>query len=613
MNIDPKALDRWRELRWRARTDTMYLARLLGYNALTETTHGPVIAHLQKFQTPTPEQAVACDRYVNGRWEYTPVTRKPATKGFDTCDDIYDLEGKRRMLLLDSRGFAKSTINCVCHTIQWIINYPNIAILIIQANLQKVNLVIDEIKSHFQYNEEFRALFPEHCPQRRIPDWGKVDRFTTLARKDKKRKEPTLLGVSIDTGVAGMHFHVMKFSDIVEQDNSETREQILKVISRFGMFRNLLDEPDGWIDVEGTRYDYSDLYGRIIEGEKERDKKGEEKQWKIFVRGCYIKDVDDPKYTLDELEMPHKLDARGRPISNWPERFPVDYLESERTDPAIPDSGLIFACQRLNNPMDVQDTRRPFPLDKFRYISRADFDKVPIAYRVVAVDTAETVGKKSDYTAITTGAWSKNGKLYIENVIHGKFLPEEIIFHLFQLMRTARAPSEQPRAIYIEETAYVRGLMAAINRAQDTQLLWIPEHLREKYGRSRSLDGIRLPLVPIRRETQISKQERIMNTLQPWYVAGDLIFLEDIPCLDYIRQELNKFPQYHTDDIADTLADLFQHKEWFGRLTPRPSHQQAMQQTLENFLGISDPYGPFSSHGAQEYDIPTPYLRTGGL
>ena len=100
------------------------------------------------------------------------------------------------------------------------------------------------------------------------------------------------------------------------------------------MFRNLLDRPDYWIDVEGTRYNYADLYGKIIDGNLEKIKKGQTpRPWSIFARGCYKKDVSSldeglrtsPRYTPEELDCPDLLDDRGQPISNWPEKFPVEF------------------------------------------------------------------------------------------------------------------------------------------------------------------------------------------------------------------------------------------------------------------------------------------------
>lgn len=558
-------LSQIKSLRWRARTDLLFLAQILGYDQLNPATHGPVIDAFQKFPAPNKAEFWDNDKFENGKWIYKPLRK------------YEDLSGTRRLLLLDSRGFAKSTINLICHSTQWILNFPDIAMLLMQANLSKVQAVLKELKSAFQYNETFRALFPEHCPEGKVSDWGKMNEFTTEARRDMKRKEPTVIGLSLGAGTAGLHFHVMKFSDIVEHENSQTPEQIARVVNDFDMCRNLLDRPDYWIDVEGTRYNYADLYGKIMDAQKDLVKEGKKPEWKMFTRGCYKKDIailDEglrkaPRYTPDELECPDLLDARGLPISNWPEKFSVEFLEMERTNKISPDSELTFASQRRNNPMDVKDTAQTFDPRKMTLMSRADYQKVPIAYRVVTVDTASTQKIRSNYTAITTGCWSKEGKLYIEDVIHGKFLPEEIVFHLFNCTKRFSSPSQRPQMYFIEKTAYVDGLMPTINRAQDTGKLHIPESLRDKYGREWNVGDIRLPITLIPRETNISKQDRIRFSLQTPYATGDLVFLKDIPCLEYLQQEFFKFPQFHTDDIIDTVADQFQNKEYFGRLRPR--------------------------------------------
>lgn len=606
MAIKSTQLAQIKTLRWRARTDLLYLSQLLGYDQLTPTTHGPVIDAFQKFPSPNKEEFWDNDVFENGKWHYRPLRK------------FEELPGQRRLLLLDSRGFAKSTINLICHSTQWILNYPDIAMLLMQANLSKVQAVLKELKSAFQYNENFRALFPEHCPKGKVADWGKMNEFTTEARRDMKRKEPTVIGLSLGAGTAGLHFHVMKFSDIVEHENSQTPEQIARVVNDFDMCRNLLDRPDYWIDVEGTRYNYADLYGKIMDAQKDLIKAGKNPEWKMFTRGCYKKDIsilDEglrkvPKYTPDELECPDLLDDRGLPISNWPEKFTVEFLEMERTNKISPDSELTFASQRRNNPMDVKDSAQTFAPQKFTRISRENFFKVPKSVRVVTVDTASTQKIRSNYTAITTGVWSQSGKLYIDDVIHGKFLPEEIVFHLFNCSKRYTSPSERPQMYFIEKTAYVDGLMPTINRAQDTGKLYIPESLRHKYGKEWNVGDIRLPITLLPRETTISKQDRIRLSLQTPYASGDLVFLDDIPCLEYLQQEFFKFPQFHTDDIIDTIADQYQNKEWFGRLQPRYSGFTDYMRINREKLEENMIFGENLSHAIP---VPGTHDRWGGL
>ena len=217
---------------------------------------------------------------------------------------------------------------------------------------------------------------------------------------------------------------------------------------------------------------------------------------------------------------------------------------------------------------------KAFSIKKFTVISRANYEKVPIVYRqVTMVDTASTQKMRSNYTAITTGAWSASGKLYIEDVIHGKFLPEEIVFHLFNCSKRFSSPADRPQIYFIEKTAYTDGLMPTINRAQQTGKLWIPDNLVKKYGREWDVGNIHLNIELLPRETTVSKQDRIRFSLQTPYSVGDLVFLDDIPCLDYIKQEFTKFPQFHTDDICiDTIADPIPAKRVFWPVKAPPTH-----------------------------------------
>jgi hypothetical protein len=80
-----------------------------------------------------------------------------------------------------------------------------------------------------------------------------------------------------------------------------------------------------------TRYDFSDLYGRIIDAEKK--KPVEDRVWKIHVRGCYKKDTSSiggapETFTPEELDsLPYLYGADGKKVSWWPERWPTEELE----------------------------------------------------------------------------------------------------------------------------------------------------------------------------------------------------------------------------------------------------------------------------------------------
>ena len=528
---------------------------------VSEEVHRPVLDHLQQFPAPESDEiAEKHDQIISGRWEYQPLR------------DIMSLEGKRRMLLLDSRGFLKSSINCIAHSIQWILNYPDIAIMIMQANGDKANLVVSEMKQHFQGNERLRALFPELCPQKRVWEWGRQDSFTVEDKRFakprgglKQHKEPTVMATSIERGLSGIHVDVIKCSDIVDPGNING-EGLQTVKKNFFLARNLLVAPQYWIDVEGTRYHFDDLYGRIIDMEAE--KPDNLREWRFFIRGATKRDWGGKPErfdSMDFLQKPELLDSDGFAVSRWPARFANRYLHTMKLD-----DPLGYATQQQQDP-------RPggialFPVDhQFpKWIDPKDFvNHIRVSHYEISIDTAETTGKRSDYTSIAVGAWSSNGKCYVVEIVHGRFMPSEIVE---QITALARKYKTRLRSIKIEETGFVRGMMPALRRYMDTS-------------------GIFLPIDTIKRDNQEAKVERIANTLQPWYVRGDLIFVDNLPekTKNHLLRELREFPAGKNDDILDSISDLFQNKSWFGREQARGFAGHQINLAFGEMLGILTP------------------------
>lgn len=598
-----KEIEAFRAMRYRARTDLLFFAnKLLNYTRIQQDVHGPIIDKLQKFEAPPMEEYGKYDQWTGTTWKYTPYV--PFT-------DFVARPGCRRVLILDPRGWYKSTINAVTHTMQWIINYPNIAILFVQSNLDKAEEVLGEIKDHFKMNPWFRTYFPEHCPpEHKVKDWGKMLQFTTEAREfGYIRKEPTVTACSIEKAQAGMHYDVIKFSDIVDPSNCKTPEQINSIFNSFVGFKYLLVQPnsDYWMDVEGTRYDYSDTYGRIIDGEMK--KKESDRTWKIHVRGCYKKKHPDGKplqFTPEELAYPDDLDADGKQISNFPTWFPLEKLKQDEN--AAETTEKSFACQMKNNPSDVSAESQIFPMQYFQTVDRDTFKhRIRIAYYTTTVDTADTQEAHSDFSAITTVGWAANGKGYVVDIQHGKYKPLELIELIYHTYRKFR-----PQKVIIEQDRYVNGLMPMINRL--SQLDRTDSHGSPTHPA--------LPLKFIKRDNRQKKVDRILFTLQPWYKAKDLVFLSDLPALDIVLDQLMKFPNTIHDDILDTLADQFQDRTFYGRNLERQMTEGEFESEIkkvynrfeEQLTGIRTiTFETADSGGGFNYGPPSEYDLTGGL
>ena len=116
-------------------------------------------------------------------------------------------------------------------------------------------------------------------------------------------------------------------------------------------------------------------------------------------------------------------------------------------------------------------------------------------------------------------------------------------------------------------TGFVRGLWSSITREID------------KFKRSAGFPD--LILEPIKRDNQEAKAQRILQTLQPWYVSDDLRFLADLdeycPGVTHaLEKELSEFPHGKHDDILDTISDAFQGRKYVGIVRERFDHEDIL-------------------------------------
>ena len=115
----------------------------------------------------------------------------------------------------------------------------------------------------------------------------------------KSLKEPTVDTGGIDKSLVSIHYDLIIADDLVNRETVNTREQIQKTIKYFQDLQDL-GKDDTLFLVIGTRWDYSDLYGHIINNLK--------KEFITLILGCY--------------------DDKGGPV--FPEKFSKKKLENLR-------------------------------------------------------------------------------------------------------------------------------------------------------------------------------------------------------------------------------------------------------------------------------------------
>ena len=492
-------LDTWLEDRQRARTDLFWLlTEVLQYRDIERKVHDPIIEHLQKFPGGTD--------YVNkfsGKFlKYEPKV------------DLWHLQGPRKRLILYPRGHLKTTIITIGHSIQWILNYSDIRIMISSATGEQVKKVVTEIKAHFQFNNNFYFLFPEYCPERRkAGDFGTQEAFTVPCRKRKWLKEQTVSTCSVGKVIAGAHMEVHKHSDLVDKENIRTPDQIRTVRDHYRYMGPLLERGPipphhGWEDIEGTRYDFSDLYGTEVIDKEEKLPEGK-RQWAILI------------------------DAAERPDGSilWPTRFPKSELEIEKQKMG----DVLFAAQYLNNP--IPDAGGLATREEIKFVPREIVRRIPLRVHCTIDLHGMEQGARNDFTVFNVTGFDRDARAYMLDLRHKRFTPFEVIDNIFDIFDKWKCDFK------IEKDAHARVLLPFLTREMSK---------RGKYP----------IIIPIQRDNRVSKKQRIWG-LQAWFKGGIIRFCEDLDCRIELTQEVLRFSQsssYH-DDILDTMADQMQNRE----------------------------------------------------
>ena len=301
--------------RQRARTDLLWLCTfVMGYKDVEEVPHGALIRALQTF----PGGQDVCDQQDRTMaWLRTELWYLGPTRA------------KASFVPLAKRSSQDFYHYHRAHTLQWIINFPDIRILISTAVADQAQSMLKSIKSHFQFTPEFRALFPEFCPDARSAgEFGNQEEFTVPNRVQKHLKEPTVSVTAIGKVIAGYHYEVIKDSDLVDKENIKTEGGRSNTIEHFKYMWPLVERNKGqygWRDTEGTRYDFSVIPMEPKSLKKKKSCPRSKRTWHQEVRGCY--------------------DEEGNVL--WPSRWTKELLEDEENSMGP----TLFAAQYLNQPV----------------------------------------------------------------------------------------------------------------------------------------------------------------------------------------------------------------------------------------------------------------------
>lgn len=542
MKSDPELHARWLRERELCRTNLYYLCGVLGYKDVKPEVHGDIVGNCQKLPGGVD---------LTGDF----ITLKRLAECYEPRKPIWALEGKRDALTLVSRGFLKSSIVTIAHSIQWNINYPDIAIGIVSAIGDQAEGFLKEIKGHYQTNERFRWLFPEFVPHKNPQEFGAADRFT-CPNRTAPRKESTFFCLTLTSVIAGWHPDVLFIDDLVDKENVKTAGQIQTVNDFLRDLDPLIrrwnkpedwpsDKPfhnKGWTFLTGTIYSFSDPHYKILD--HQRRLPSAERQWRICLKSA----------------------ARNYPSgpAAWPERYPMEELKKIEMDPARGPGVLWpqYLMKPLTDSQGLIDSKDQ--LESLRTPKLEIGMIFPRLQRAVTVDIGGLEKQKldNDDSVINYHGFGTDGRLYILELQAGKWRPQELIDRIFALYKRDPLITE----IKISEDALARMLMPFLKAEMSNR-------------------GIRLPLKGLKIDNQTSKETKIKG-LQPHIVNDSIRFSAEITgeVWHKLVQQALFFPKYVHDDIWDTIADAFFNRD--GTVTSkvqRTGRQMPKHRVVEEF------------------------------
>lgn len=492
-------------LRHKCQTDLYFLCReIIGYRDMVPHVHGKI-----------------CDTYLK----------------LDPSKSILEQSETKTRMVLAPRGVFKTSID-IGFIVQLVITFPDIRILLLTGRQDLAWRMVREIKQIFQTNVNLRELFPECCPAKDAK-WGTDDEFTSPSRR-KILREPTVSSSTISSVNAGSHFEVLCLDDVVNEINSSTADQCLKVNEAFDGLEYLL-EPGGFRLINGTRYKAYDLYGRLLEREAQL-----KREWEEDPDTAGEEYVPDFRYTILPawtVKKGHQVerDENGTMILRkddvdllFPERLKFrDLYKKYRKNPSA------FACQMLNDPDQAVGDDRPFT-DQLIESHTIPFTQLPMPSACedfimwdLAGAAQENKGlSTSDYSVGVVGRLDTKGRLFLVDMMRGKWSATQLASQIVTLAKN------YPNAQYtwIEDTVGARFLQPTVDA------------IAAQNGAIVRIGWVKIP------RFSGAKRYRI-DGLAQFFRADKLWIASFLPFRDEFKAELlDKNPPH--DDCSDAVALL---------------------------------------------------------
>lgn len=399
----------------------------------------------------------------------------------DDLDDVLADPFYRAIVVAFARDHGKTTHLSIAYPLWEIARNHNLRILLISSTSGISTSFMTEIVGHIEKNEKYqrwskvidpngKGVVPQFKGKRKSNEkWSGSS--IIIDREDLNLKDPTINAIGLFGSILSKRADIIILDDLVNQVNSMTEDQRLKVIDWFYTTILPVLVPGGRVIYLGNTWHQDDLVSRLMKDPAFDYRK---KRSAIIRESNHVELWNEwVKILLDEsipTAKERKLQAEAFYVANkmqmddgveilWPERYQYKDLFLKRfSNPYA--FARMYQCDPSNRPN--QKIRDEWVEEALRKGKKFRFQRTPHEGLVVnttcsGLDLAISEKDSADDTALLTldkilygnGDTVKDGDFIIRNIVRGKFSPNEV-----RMMLKDHSENDKPNGIRVETVGY---------------------------------------------------------------------------------------------------------------------------------------------------------------
>ena len=470
------------------------------------------------------------------------------------CNFLQSPYPKKKLVELP-RGFLKTTIASIYYPIWRSINDPLVRVLITQNTFDNAAKKVYKIRSIFEKNELFRALYPELIPNfnsksiRWSNECAEINRPETF-------EEGTFEAAGIGTKITTRHYDLIieddtvtaETSDLSEEEIAPNMEDVAKAIGWHKMATNLCINYETFERIViGTRWFQEDMINYV---------KSKEAGYAKFFLDVY------GRKALGEGKEEEAI---------YPLRFNNNVLEEQKIDLGT----YMFATQKLLDPTPLE--RMIFKPQWARY-----YNVAPDTKNILCIDPAIGQTKQHCDSAFVVAGGADNGLIYVLETMSGQYNLTEQIKLAFALAR-----KYDIRKLIVETIAYQEALAQAIALEKD----------RVNDKGEKVNEDVHFSIVREVPGGKDSKEKRIESMI-PYIESGKVLFTKYMKKLE---KQLREYPYGRKRDLIDVLAYALRNIGYSKVRAAKPVYDVNSFEAIIEQLKEKENKGKYVFEGARNY------------